>query len=97
MTIIGNRITDDLYSSFPKSQAAYQPGRGTIEQIVALSQMIEKSIEFNKPMYMIFIDFTKAFDSIKLDKLWSILDGTSLNKNYIKLLKNDGSQASIKT
>jgi len=99
MTIVGNRITDDLYSCIPKSQAAYQPGRGTIEQIFALSQLIEKSIEYNKPLYMIFIDFTKAFDSIKLDKLWSILDKTPLNKNYINLLKSvyDGSQASIKT
>ena len=99
MTIIGNRITEDLYSCFPDSQAAYQPGRGTIEQIFALSQLIEKSIEYNKPLYMVFIDFTKAFDSIKLDKLWSILDKTPLNKNYINLLKSvyDGSQASIKT
>ena len=99
MTIIGSRITDDLYSCLPNSQAAYQPGRRTIEQIFALSQMIEKSIEFNKPLYMVFIDFTKAFDSIKLDKLWSILDKTPLNKNYINLLKSvyDGSQASIKT
>ena len=36
--------------------------------------MIGKPIEFNKPLFMIFIDFTKAFDSIKLDKLWSILN-----------------------
>ena len=99
MTIIGGRITNDLYSCLPDSQAAYQPNRGTTEQIFALSQMIEKSIEFNKPMFMIFIDFTKAFDSIKLDKLWSILDKTSLNKNYINLLKSvyDGSEASIKS
>ena len=89
----------DYYSCLPISQAAYQPGRGTVEQIFALSQMIEKSIEFNKPLYLIFIDFTKAFDSIKLDKLWSILDKTPLNKNFINLLKSvyDGSQASIKT
>ena len=61
--------------------------------------MIEKSIEFNKPLFIVFIDFTKAFDSIKLDKLWSILDKTSLNKNYINLLKSlyDGSEAVIKT
>ena len=99
MTIIGNRIIDDLYFCFPESQAAYQPSRGTIEQIFALNQMIEKSIEFNKPLYLIFIDFTKAFDSIKLDKLWLILDRTPLNKNYINLLKAvyDDSQASIKT
>ena len=82
MTIIGNRITDDLYSCFLDSQVAYQPGRGTIEQFFSLNQMIEKSIEFNKPLYVIFIDFTKASDSIKLDKLWSILNKTPLNKNY---------------
>ena len=95
MTIIGNRITNDLYSCLPISQA----GRGTVEQIFALSQMIEKSIEFNKPLYLVFIYFTKAFDSIKLDQLWSILDKTPLNKNYINLLKSlyDGSQDSIKT
>ena len=64
-----------------------------------MSQLIEKSIEFNKPLNIVFIDFTKAFDSIKLDKLWLILDKTPLNKNYINLLKSlyDGSQASIKT
>ena len=99
MTIIRCRISDDLYSRFPDSQAAYQPNRGTTEQIFALSQLIEKSIEFNKPLHMVFIDFTKAFDSIKLDKLWLILDKSPLNKNYINLLKAvyDGSQASIKT
>ena len=74
MTIISNRITDDLYSSLPTSQAAYQPGHSTREQIFSFSAMIEKSIEFNKPLHLIFIDFTKAFDSIKLHKLWSILD-----------------------
>jgi len=50
-----------LYASFPKSQAAYQPGRSTIEHIIALEQLIEKSIEFNNPAYFAFIDFTKAF------------------------------------
>jgi len=75
---------------------AYQPGCGTVKQIFALSQVIKKSIEFN----IIFIDFTKVFNSIRLDyKLWSILDKTLLNKNYINLLKSlyDRSQASIKT
>ena len=62
MTIIGNRITNDLYSCLPISQAAYQLGHGTVDQIFALSQLIKKSIEFNKPLYLVFIDFTKALD-----------------------------------
>ena len=99
MSIISSRIKHDLYSSFPASQAAYQPKRGTIEQILALEQIIEKSIEFNNPVHIAFIDFTKAFDSIKLNCLWKLLEKTNVNKRYIKLLKltYDDSEATIKT
>ena len=98
--IIANRVKNDLYASFPTSQAAYQPGRGTIEQVIALEQIIEKSIEFNHPAYIVFIDFTKAFDSIKLPFLWKLLNKTTnINKRYINLLKStyDNSNATIKT
>ena len=44
-SIIASRVKADLYASFPESQAAYQPGRGTIEQVIALEQIIDKSIE----------------------------------------------------
>ena len=47
ISIIATRVREDIYASFPDSQAAYQPRRGTIEQIIALEQIIEKSIEFN--------------------------------------------------
>ena len=92
-------MKEDLYAYFPDSQAAYKPGRGTIEQIIALEQIIEKSIEFNNPVYIAFIDFTKAFDSIKLDKLWHLLEKTSMNKRYINLLKltYDNSTAAVKS
>ena len=98
ISIIASRVKDDLYASFPASQAAYQPGRGTIEQIIALEQIIEKSIEFNNPVYIAFIDFTKAFDSVKLPCLWKLLECTSINKRYINLLKQtyDKSTAAIK-
>ena len=99
MLVIANRIKKDLYSYLPKSQAAYQPGRTTIEQIISLEQMIEKAIEFNKPIYAVFIDFTKAFDSIKLPSLWKALDKTPINKRYIMLLRNTyiGSKSKIRT
>ena len=44
ISIIANRVKNDLYASFPASQAAYQSGRGTIEQIFALEQIIEKQL-----------------------------------------------------
>ena len=65
---------------------------------ICLEKIIEKSIEFNNPVFIAFIDFTKAFDSIKLDSLWNLLAKTSINKRYIRLLKEtyDNSTASIK-
>ena len=81
------------------SQAVYQSLRGTIEQIFSLEQIIEKSIEFNRPVYIVFIDFTKEFDSIKLDCFWKLLEQTCIKKRYINLLKltYDNSTAVIKT
>ena len=99
ISIIAARVKSDLYTSLPETQAAYRPGRGTIDQIFALEQIIEKSIEFNNPVYIAFIDFTKAFDSIKLSCLWDLLEKTSINKRYINLLKlsYENSTAAIKT
>jgi hypothetical protein len=99
ITIIASRIKTDLYFCFPASQAAYQPGRGTIEQVFSIQQIIEKSIEFNNPAHIVFIDFTKAFDSIHLSSLWEILETSPIQKDYITLLKStyEGSQSAIKT
>ena len=41
----------------------------------------------NNPVYIVFIDFTKAFDSIKLEHHWKLLEETSINKRHINLLK----------
>ena len=70
MQIIYKRIASTLRESLPSSQAAYQPGRNTIEQIQALQQLIEKAKEFNVNGFICFVDFTKAFDSLHQSKLW---------------------------
>ena len=60
MQILFKRITPTLYDSLPDTQAAYQPKRGTVEQIQALQQIIEKCKEFNVEGVICFIDFTKS-------------------------------------
>ena len=61
MIVISERIRVDVLINIPKSQAAYQKGRDTIEQSLSLKQLIEKSIEFNKPLHFVFIDYLKAW------------------------------------
>ena len=87
MQVVYTRIKKDLIEALPKEQAAYQPGHSTIEQIQSIQQIIEKSIEFQQPCVICFIDYTRTFDSIDQTKLWEILYNiTNIDASYINLL-----------
>ena len=100
MQIIYNRIKTTLISSLPKEQAAYQPGRNTIEMIQTLQQVIQKSNEFQRNIGICFIDYTKAFDSVDQKKLWNALyTNTNIDPAYINIISMiyDNSKAQIRT
>jgi len=45
-------------------QAGFRQGRGTREQITNLRIPMHKAREHQQPLYMCYVDFKKAFDSI---------------------------------
>ena len=60
-----DRTWDRLSDSIPKTQAAYQIGRGTTEQVLALKLLIEKAITSNNyDVYLLLLDMSKAFDTV---------------------------------
>ena len=60
-----DRIWNRLSTLIPKSQAAYQGGRGTTEQVLALKMMVEKALTTNDfELYIILLDMSKAFDTV---------------------------------
>ena len=50
-------------------QAAFRKGRGTRDQIANIRWIIEKAKEFQKNIYLCFIDYAKAFDCVDQNKL----------------------------
>lgn len=63
-SVILNRIRSALYGVLREEQAGFRRGRGCIDQIFTLRNIIEKSLEWNYPLFLNFIDFKKAFDSL---------------------------------
>ena len=57
----------------PDAQAGFWKGRGTREQIANICWIIEKAREFQKNIYVCFIDYAKPFDFVDHKKLWKIL------------------------
>ena len=49
---------------------------------------MQKAIEFNKPLHMCFVDFSKAYDTINRNVLWAILENSfHLPTKLIKIIK----------
>lgn len=85
--ILNERLRAYLARHISPEQAGFVKGRGTREQILILRQIIEKAREFNTPLIICFVDFSKAFDSVKWGKLWKILLEMGVPKHLVLLLR----------
>ena len=68
--IILERIPVQTETEITDEQAGFRQGRGTRDQVMNLKILMHKAREHQQALYMCFIDFKKAFDSISHDKLW---------------------------
>ena len=71
--VLLNRIEGAIYVNLRQEQAGFRRGKGCMDQIFSLRNIIEQSTEWNAPLCIGFIYFKKAFDSIHHDTLWKIL------------------------
>ena len=63
------RIWDQLADKIPKEQAAYQPGRSTSEQVLAVNIVAEKCIVSNDhKLFLALFGMSKTFDSVNRAK-----------------------------
>ena len=86
--IILNRITESLLDSVaPESQCGFRKNRGTVDMVFALRQLQEKCIEQNQDLYVLFVDLTKAFDTVSRPGLWAILSRLGCPVKFVSMIK----------
>ena len=83
----------------PDVQAGFRKGRGTRDQIDNILWIIEKAREFQKNIYLCFIDYAKAFECVDHNKLWKILKKMEIPNHLTCLLRNlyAGQEATVRT
>ena len=69
LKIFQARLHQCLNCEVPDVQAGFRKGRGTRDQIANIHRLIEEGREFQKDIYFVFNDYTKAFVSIDHNKL----------------------------
>src|SRR5574340_892930 len=73
LKILQARLQQYLNRELPDVQVGFRKGRGTRDQIGNILWIIEKAKEFQKNIYLCFIDYAKAFDCVDHNQLWKIL------------------------
>ena len=73
LKILQARLQQYMNRELPDIQAGFRKGRGTSDQIANIHWIMEKEREFQKNIYLCFIDYANAFDYVDHNKLWKIL------------------------
>ena len=83
LKILQARLRQYMNQELPDVHAGFRKSRGIRDQIANLHWIIEKAREFQKSIYLSFIDYTKAFDCVDHNKLWKILQEMGIYQTTI--------------
>ena len=71
-----------------EEQAGFRKGRSTVDQIFALQAVTQKYLSRRRGrFYVIFVDFSKAFDTISHKHLWHRLMNIGVHGNFLNVLR----------
>ena len=99
LKILQARLQQYVNCELPDVQASFRKGRGTGDQIASIRWIIEKAREFQRNIYLCFIDYANAFDCVDHNKLWEILKEMGIPDHLTCLLRNlyAGQEATVRT
>ncbi|GFR92248.1 endonuclease-reverse transcriptase [Elysia marginata] len=88
LIIIMTRIRGKLRPEISNNQFGFVEDRGTRNAIFTLSMIIERAIEMKKDLYLCFIDYSKAFDRVRPDELYKILNRIDIDGKDLRVVRN---------
>ena len=86
--ILLNRMKDAVDAQLRDQQAGFRKDRSCTDQIASLRIILEQSQEWNSSLYINFLDFEKAFDSVDRGSLWKLLRHFGVPEKITKIIKN---------
>lgn len=86
LKVIHARIYNKLESQLSDSQFGFRNGLGTREALFFIQVLVQRCRDVNRPVFLCFIDFEKAFDKVQHNKLIEILRTFHLDKNDVQAI-----------
>ena len=95
--VLQRRLQEMAEGVLSDSQCGFRSGRGCVDLIFSARQLLEKTIEHQSKLFMLFVDLRKAYDSVPRCALWKILEQYGVPEVMIGLLRSlhDGMEAEV--
>ena len=85
--ILNDRVRCLTENRLLEEEAGFRSGRGCIDQIFIIRQLMEKYLEKDKKMYAAFIDMEKAYDKVWRTDFWVTLKGYKVRGKLLGSIK----------
>ena len=97
-TAINNRLKTYAEDLLSQEQNGFRRNRSTTDNIFIMRQILEKCYEYNIEMYVLFIEFKQAFDSVGKQKIIQILQELRVPNRLVRLINMtiQNTEASVK-
>uniref|UniRef100_A0A8D8WNS4 Craniofacial development protein 2 n=2 Tax=Cacopsylla melanoneura TaxID=428564 RepID=A0A8D8WNS4_9HEMI len=88
LKVIHKRINKKLEENISETQFGFRNGFGTREALFAYNVLAQRCLDVNKNVYVCFIDYNKAFDKVRHNRLINILKEENIDTRDIQIIKN---------
>ncbi|XGW30559.1 hypothetical protein V3C99_009484 [Haemonchus contortus] len=78
------RILDEYQ---PIEQTGFGKNSSRMDNIQAVTQLVERSREYRLPLALLFVDYRKAFDSVEINAVLNALAQAGVDPAYVHLLE----------
>ena len=86
LKVIQYRLDMYMKQEMAIEQAGFTKGRGTIDQISNLRWIMERATVYQRPIYMYFIDYSKAFDCVDHPTLWNMMEEMGVPEHMVQVI-----------
>ena len=88
LKVIHGRISRKLEEEIDESQFGFRNGLGTREALFALNVLAQRCMDMNIDIHVCYVDFEKAFDKVRHEKLVQILQAKNIDKGDLRIITN---------
>ncbi|XGW22066.1 hypothetical protein V3C99_004770, partial [Haemonchus contortus] len=85
--ILLNRMERTLDEYQPIEQTGFRKNFSCMDNIQAVTQLIERSREYRLPLALLFVDYKKAFDTVEINAVLNALAQAGVDPAYVHLLE----------